>query len=449
MGKIGRYWNSLLDTSKLNLDAHWMPFTASRAFKASPRMIVGGDGHYFETDDGRRVFDSLSGLWCTGAGHNIASINAAVTAQLSKLDFAPSFQFGHPLSFQLAERLGELMPGKLNRVFFTNSGSETADTSLKIARAYWRAVGRPAKTKLIGRAKGYHGVNFGGMSLGGIGPNRKQFGLGVEADHLPSTLLPENAFSQGMPQYGEHLANYLEHIVAVNDASNIAAVLVEPMSGSGGVVVPPQGYLERLREICTQHEILLIFDEVITGLGRSGAATAAEKLNVIPDIINLAKQLTNGLIPMGAVMLREDIHAAFMTDELPAHGIELPHGYTYSAHPIAAAAAMATLDHLQERDLFAQANDRAALLQRLIHELKGTRNVIDIRNFGLAGAIQLAPRDGDPTVRPYEAGIALWQKDNYVRWGGDTLQFGPPFDSTDAELEQLFAQVGDVLESID
>jgi beta-alanine--pyruvate transaminase len=432
----------------LNLDAHWMPFTAKRAFTAKPRMIVAGEGHYFTTDDGRQVFDSLSGLWCTGAGHNIASINGAISEQLGRLDFAPSFQFGHPLSFELAERLAELMPADLNRVFFTNSGSETADTSLKIARAYWRAVGRPEKTRLIGRAKGYHGVNFGGMSLGGIGPNRKQFGLGVDADHLPSTLLPENAFAQGMPQYGEHLAEYLEHIIAVHDASNIAAVLVEPMSGSGGVVVPPQGYLERLREICTQYEILLIFDEVITGLGRSGAATAAEKLNVTPDLINVAKQLTNGIVPMGAVVARQDIYDAFMGDELPLHGIELPHGYTYSAHPVAAAAAMATLDYIEERELFAVADDRARVLERLIHQLKGTKNVVDIRNFGLAGAIQLAPRDGDPIIRPYEAGVALWEKDNYVRWGGDTLQFGPPFASTDHELEQLFAQVGEVLETL-
>ena len=433
----------------MNLDAHWMPFTANRAFKADPRMIVGGKGHYFTTDDGRQVFDSLSGLWCTGMGHNIEPVNQAIAKQLSELDFAPCFQFGHPKSFELAERLGQIMPGTLNRVFFTNSGSETADTSLKIARAYWREVGRPEKTKLIGRAKGYHGVNFGGMSVGGIGPNRKQFGLGVEADHLPSTLLPENAFSQGMPQYGEHLANYLEHLIGVHDASNIAAVLVEPMSGSGGVVVPPQGYLERLREICTQHDILLIFDEVITGLGRSGAPTAAEKLNVLPDMINVAKQLTNGVIPMGAVVVREDIYEAFMDEAKPDHGIELPHGYTYSAHPVGAAAALATLEYMEDHDLYARADAQAKVLEKLIHEIKGVRNVVDIRNFGLAGAIQLAPRDGDPVVRPYEAGIALFEKDNYVRWGGDNLQFGPPFDSTNAELEQLFSQVAEVLETID
>ena len=439
-------WNPMSD---INLDTHWMPFTAMRAFKANPRMITGAQGHYFTTDDGRQVFDSLSGLWCTGAGHNVEAINAAITAQLSELDFAPSFQFGHPKSFALAERLGEWMPAGLNRFFFTNSGSETADTSLKIARAYWRACGRGEKTKLIGRAKGYHGVNFGGMSMGGIGPNRKQFGLGVEADHLPATLLPENAFSHGMPQYGEHLADYLEHLIAVHDASNIAAVIVEPMSGSGGVVVPPQGYLERLREICTQHDILLIFDEVITGFGRGGAATAADALGVIPDMINMAKQLTNGLIPMGAVALRQDIYEAFMSVEQPKYGIELPHGYTYSAHPLGIAAAMATLDHIEQEDLLNQSAVNAQRLERLIHALKGTRHVVDIRNFGLAGAIQLEPRDGDPLARPYEAGVALWQRDNYVRWGGDNLQFGPPFASTEQELEQLFAQVGEVIELLD
>ena len=436
---------SILDSS---LDAHWMPFTANRGFKQDPRMIVAGEGHYFTTDDGRKVFDSLSGLWCTGLGHNIPEINQAITKQLGELDFAPCFQFGHPKSFELAARLGAIMPEGLNRIFFTNSGSETADTSLKIARAYWREIGRPEKTKLIGRAKGYHGVNFGGMSVGGIGPNRKQFGLGVEADHLPSTLLPENAFAQGMPQYGEHLANYLEHLIAVHDASNIAAVLVEPMSGSGGVVVPPQGYLERLREICTQHDILLIFDEVITGLGRSGAATAAEKLGVIPDMINVAKQLTNGVVPMGAVAVRQDIYAAFLDESRPEHAIELPHGYTYSAHPVGAAAALATLDYIDAHDVFEQVTTRAQLMEKLIHQIKGVRHVVDIRNFGLAGAIQLAPRDGDPTVRPYEAGVALFKRDNYVRWGGDNLQFGPPFRSTEAELEQLFSQVAEILETI-
>lgn len=432
----------------MNLDAHWMPFTANAGFKQQPRMIEAAKGRYFIDDDGREVFDSLSGLWCCGAGHNVQAIADAVTRQLGTLDYAPSFQYGHPGAFALAERITDFTPSGLNRVFFTNSGSDAADTSLKIARAYWRAVGRPEKTRLIGRARGYHGVNFGGMSLGGIGANRKTFGAGVEADHLSATLLPENAFSQGLPQYGEHLAEQLNELIALHDASNIAAVIVEPMSGSGGVVVPPQGYLQRLREICTEHDILLIFDEVITGLGRCGAATGAEAFGVVPDILNLAKQLTNGVIPMGAVVVREDLYQAFM-GKGPAHGIELSHGYTYSAHPVACAAGLATLDYLQDNDLFATSARTATVFERLIHNVRGAAHVVDIRNCGLAGAIQLAPRAGDPTVRPYEAGVALWHEGFYVRWGGDTLQFGPPFESTEAELAGLFDAVAAVLNRLD
>jgi beta-alanine--pyruvate transaminase len=431
--------------TELNLDAHWMPYTSKRAFLKDPRIIVGAQGRYFETDDGRQVYDSLSGLWCTGAGHNITAINDAITQQLQTLDYAPSFQFGHPVSFQLADRLADFMPAGLNRVFFTDSGSECADTSLKIARAYWRQVGQPNKTRLIGRAKGYHGVNFGGMSVGGIGANRRDFGAGVEADHLSATLLPENAYAHGMPQYGEHLAEQLVELVALHDASNIAAVIVEPMSGSGGVVVPPQGYLQRLREICTEHNILLIFDEVITALGRSGANTASELLGVKPDILNLAKQLTNGAVPMGAVVVNQGIYDAFMSDDQNLHNVELAHGYTYSAHPVAAAAAMASLAYLENESLVSRAHTLAPKFEKAIHDLKGTNHIVDIRNFGLAGAIQLASRDGDPVVRPYEAGVALWKAGFYVRWGGDTLQFGPPFTSTVDELDLLFNAVGDVL----
>ena len=433
----------------INLDAHWMPFTAKRSFVAEPRMIVAAEGRYFVSDDNRRVFDSLSGLWCCGAGHNVPEIQTAVSEQLQRLDYAPSFQFGHPDSFRLAERVAEFMPDGLNRVFFTNSGSESADTSLKIARAYWRAKGQANKTRLIGRQRGYHGTNFGGFSLGGIGANRKVFGNGVEADHLSATLLEENRFSQGMPQYGEHLANELLSLINLHDASNIAAVLVEPMSGSGGVVVPPQGYLQRLREICTEHDILLIFDEVITALGRSGANTAAEGLGVKPDILNIAKQMTNGAIPMGAVTVRQDIYDTFMAQDLPEHGIELAHGYTYSAHPVATAAALAALQHLESEQLVAQAKALTPAFEKSLHGVRGASHVYDIRNFGLAGAIQLEARDGDTTVRPYEAGVKLWQAGFYVRWGGDTLQFGPPFTSTTGELESLFDAVGEALNSID
>ena len=430
----------------LNLDAHWMPFTAHGGFKADPRMIVAADGHYFTSDDGRQVFDSLSGLWCTGAGHGIEPIRVAIEQQLRQLDYAPSFQFGHPLSFKLAERIADFMPKGLNRVFFTNSGSDGADTALKIARAYWRAAGKPEKTKLIGRVKGYHGVNYGGMSVGGIGANRKTFGTGLDADHLPSTLLAENAFSQGMPQSGEYLAEHLLELIALHDASNIAAVMVEPMSGSGGVVVPPQGYLERLREICTAHDILLIFDEVITGLGRCGANTGAHAFGVVPDMLSLAKQLTNGVIPMGAVVSSQHIHETFMASAKAPHMIELAHGYTYSAHPVACAAALASLDYLSSEGLIDAAARNAPVFEQLIHQVRGASHVVDIRNYGLAGAIQLAPRDGDALIRPYEAGVALWRAGFYVRWGGDTLQFGPPFASSEQELSSLFDAVAEVLD---
>ena len=428
-----------------NLDAWWMPFTASRAFRQDPRMIVAAEGSYFTSDDGRRIYDSLSGLWCCGAGHNVPRIREAINRQLSVMDYAPGFQFGHPVAFQLAERITEFMPAGLNRVFFTNSGSECADTSLKIARAYWRAAGRPSKTKLIGRVKGYHGVNFGGMSAGGIGANRKLFGDGVDVDHLPATLLAENAFSHGMPQYGEHLAEHLSELVALHDASNIAAVIVEPMSGSAGVVVPPQGYLQRLREICTANDILLIFDEVITAFGR-WAKTGAEAFGVVPDIMNVAKQLTNGVVPLGAVVVKEDIHRAFMEQPLPPHGIELPHGYTYSGHPVACAAGLAALDHLESEQLYIQSRELAPKFETLLHALRGRSHVVDIRNYGLAGAIQLEPRDGDAGIRPYEAGIALWKAGFYVRWGGDTLQFGPTFTTSESELKILFDAVASVLD---
>ncbi len=436
--------------SPINLDAHWMPYTAKRAFKAAPRMIVGAQGCYFEADDGRQVFDSLSGLWCTGAGHGVPAIRNAIAAQLDVLDYAPSFQFGHPLSFQLAERLGDFMPPGLNRVLFTNSGSECADTAIKIARAYWRAKGQPGKTKVIGRLRGYHGVNFGGMSVGGIGANRKFFGPGIDTDHLSATLLPENAFAEGQPQYGEHLAEQLVELIALHDASNIAAVMVEPMSGSGGVVVPPQGYLERLREICSAHDILLIFDEVITGLGRCGARTGSESFGVVPDMLSLAKQLTNGVVPMGAVVCQQWVYDAFMDDGPQAalpHGIELSHGYTYSAHPVACAAALAMLDHFETEQLDAKVRALQPAFASALHALKGLPHITDIRSYGLAGAIQLAPRDGDPTARPYYVGVRLWEAGYYVRWGGDTLQFGPPFVATDEEMASLFSAVGDAIEA--
>lgn len=421
-----------------DLEAYWLPFTPNRLFKDNPRLIKGAEGAYYQTMDGRELFDGLSGLWCCGLGHGRSEIADAVNKQMRSLDYVPGFQLGTPLAFQLANRLKDMAPEQLDYVFFTNSGSESADTSLKMARAYWHAKGRPGKSKLIGRIKGYHGVNFGGLSVGGIGPNRRMFGAGVDADHLPHTLLAGNAFSRGMPEQGAELANQLEDLVALHDASNIAAVIVEPFAGSAGVIVPPRGYLQRLREICTRHDILLIFDEVITAFGRTGAGFGADTFDVTPDIINVAKGLTNGVVPMGAVIAKQEIYQAFMDQPLAEHMIEFPHGYTYSAHPVAAAAAMATLDLYEQEGSFSRVRELAPVFEAAIHSLKGLNNVVDIRNFGLAGAIQFAPRDGDPLIRPYEIFLKCFESDALVRCGGDTIQLAPPFITTEQQLEKLF-----------
>lgn len=435
--------------SSLKLDAQWMPFTANRAFQKDPRIIVGAEGNYFIDEQGRKIFDSLSGLWTCGAGHNRVEIQQAVAKQLSTLDYAPGFQFGHPLAFQLAEKITELTPAGLDHVLFTGSGSECADTAVKMAKAYWRLKGQPSKSKFIGRARAYHGVNIAGTSLGGIGGNRKMFGQMMDADHLPHTLQPGLAFTKGMAETGGvELANELLKLIELHDASNIAAVIVEPMSGSAGVLVPPKGYLQRLREICTQHNILLIFDEVITGFGRMGTWTGAEYFGATPDIMNTAKQLTNGAVPMGAVIASSEIYNTFMQQASPEHMVEFGHGYTYSGHPVACAAGLATLELLKRDQLIEQAGALAPVFEAKLHSLKGAKHVIDIRNIGLAGALQLAPRDGDAAIRPFEAGIKLWQAGFYVRFGGDTLQFGPPFNTTAEQLERLFNAVGDVLNSL-
>ncbi|MEA3253140.1 MAG: aspartate aminotransferase family protein [Pseudomonadota bacterium] len=429
-------------------DAYWMPFTANRDFRAHPRMVAGAEGRYLIDTRGRRLFDSLSGLWCCGAGHNRAELQQAVARQLGRLDYAPSFQVGHPLAFELAERLAELTPKGLDHVFFTNSGSESADTALKMARAYWRLKGKPEKTRLISRLKGYHGVNIGGTSAGGIVANRKHYGQLLEFAHLPHTLQPGQAFTRGQAEQGAELADALLDQIALNDAANIAAVIVEPISGSAGVIVPPKGYLERLRAICDEHDILLIFDEVITAFGRCGATTGAEAFGVTPDIMNVAKQITNGAIPMGAMIASREIHATFMQAGGPGHGIEFPHGYTYSAHPVACAAALAALELFEREDFPAQVRAIAPAFEARLHALKGRPHVVDIRNYGLAGAIQLAPREGDPAIRPRDAALALWEAGFYVRYGGDTLQFGPPFATTDAELERLFDAVATTLDTL-
>tara|TARA_A100001037_G_scaffold306262_1_gene350277 strand:- start:3447 stop:4766 length:1320 start_codon:yes stop_codon:yes gene_type:complete len=438
----------MVGPNRSNLSAHWMPFTANRAFKDDPRIIERAEGCYFYTPDGRKAFDGLSGLWCSGAGHCRSEIAEVVATQLGRLDYSPGFQFAHPLSFELAGRIVELMPEGLSHVFFTNSGSECADTALKIARAYWREAGRPNKTKLIGRIKGYHGVNVGGTSVGGIGPNRVQYGSLMDADHLASTLLAENAFSKGLPQYGAHLADELESLITLHGPDNIAAVMVEPLSGAAGVVVPPAGYLQRLRAICDRHEILLIFDEVITGLGRVGSTTGAEEFGVVPDILNLAKQITNGAIPLGAVVVSTEIYEAFMAAPRPAHAVELAHGYTYSAHPVACAAGIAALDILASDDLIARSRSLAPVFESGLHGLKDAPHVCDIRNYGLAGALQLDARDADPTLRPWDVGLAMWERGYYVRWGGDTVQLGPPFVSEPPELDGLFAALDEVLRAL-
>ncbi|MCI0510778.1 beta-alanine--pyruvate transaminase [Chromohalobacter marismortui] len=427
------------------LDAYWMPYTGNRQFKRDPRLIVGAKGSYLTDAQGRQVFDALSGLWTCGAGHCRPEITEAVSRQLGELDYSPAFQYGHPKAFELAHRLRELTPQGLDHVFFTGSGSESADTSLKIARAYWRKKGKPSKTKLIGRAKGYHGVNFGGFSLGGIGANRTMFGQGVDADHLPHTLLPENAFTQGMPERGAERADELLELIALHDASNIAAVIVEPLAGSAGVIPPPKGYLKRLREICDQHNILLIFDEVITGFGRMGSMTGAEEFGVVPDLLNVAKQLTNGAVPMGAVIVQGEIYRTFMEQGGPDYMLELPHGYTYSGHPVACAAALAALDVLENDRLIERVREMAPIFENALHSLKGTRYISDIRNYGLAGALQIEPYPGEPGRRPFEIAMKCWEKGFYVRYGGDTLQLGLPFIVEREEIDRLVNGLGDAI----
>lgn len=437
-----------VNLSSEQLDSYWMPYTGNRQFKEDPRIIVSAKGSYYTDDRGRQIFDGLSGLWTCGAGHNRDEIAEAVSRQIRELDYAPAFQFGHPKAFELAHRIRELTPPGLDYVFFTGSGSESADTSLKIARAYWRKKGKPTKTRLIGRSKGYHGVNFGGISLGGIGANRAIFGQGIEADHLPHTLMKENAFTRGMPVNGAEKADELLELIALHDASNIAAVIVEPLAGSAGVIPPPQGYLKRLRQICDDHDILLIFDEVITGFGRMGSMTAAEEFDVIPDIMNVAKQLTNGAIPMGGVVCKSEIYHTFMDQGGQDYMLELPHGYTYSGHPVACAAALASLDILQQDCLINRVRDMSPVFENMLHSLKGTKYITDIRNYGLAGALQIESYPGEPARRPYEIAMKCWEKGFYVRYGGDTIQLGLPFIVERDEISSLVNALGESISEL-
>ena len=428
-----------------SMSAFWMPFTNNRDFKANPRLIVGAKGCYYTDAQGQQIFDGLSGLWCCGLGHGRAELAEAAGRQLARLDYSPAFQYGHPLSFELANKLKELTPAGLDYVFFTGSGSESADTSLKMARAYWRAKGQASKTRLIGREKGYHGVNFGGISVGGIVANRKMFGQGIEADHLPHTQLASNAFSRGMPEQGADLADDLLRLIALHDASNIAAVIVEPFSGSAGVVIPPKGYLQRLREICTAHNILLIFDEVITGFGRCGAYTGAEAFGVTPDIMNVAKQITNGAQPMGAVLAKKDIYDTFMAQGGPHYMLEFAHGYTYSAHPVTCAVALAALDLLVKENMVERVNALTPHFEDAVHSLKGVKHITDIRNYGLAAGFTIAALPGEPARRPYDIAMAMWKKGFYVRYGGDTIQLAPPFIAERAQIDSLLNALGETI----
>ncbi|WP_304621932.1 aspartate aminotransferase family protein [Rhodoferax sp. U2-2l] len=427
------------------LEPHWMPFSGNRNFKAAPRMMAAASGCYYTDSDGRKIFDGLSGLWTCGLGHGRAEIVEAARHQLATLDYSPAFQFGHPLSFALANKLKELTPEGLDYTFFTGSGSESADTSLKMARAYWRAKGQGTKTLLIGREKGYHGVNFGGISVGGIVGNRKTFGQGVQADHLPHTQPPAGSFFRGCPDQGAELADDLLRLINLHDASNIAAVIVEPMSGSAGVVVPPKGYLQRLRDICTAHNILLIFDEVITGFGRLGAYTGAEYFGVTPDILNAAKQITNGAQPLGVVMAKKEIYDAFMAAGGPEYLVEFAHGYTYSAHPVPCAVGLATLDILVRENMIDRVKALAPHFENAVHSLKGCKHVTDIRNLGLAAGFSIDAFPGEPAKRPYEVAMAMLKKGFYVRYGGDTIQLAPPFISTPAQVDSLVNALGECL----
>ncbi|WP_312957003.1 aspartate aminotransferase family protein [Stutzerimonas nitrititolerans] len=420
----------------------WMPFTANRQFKASPRLLESAEGMYYTDTAGRQVLDGTAGLWCCNAGHGRREITEAVSRQIARMDFAPTFQMGHPLPFELAERLARISPEGLNRVFFTNSGSESADTALKVALAYQRAIGQGSRTRLIGRELAYHGVGFGGISVGGMGNNRKAFGSSLlpGIDHLPHTLdLKRNAFTRGLPEYGVELADELERLVTLHGAENIAAVIVEPMSGSAGVILPPQGYLQRLREITKKHGILLIFDEVITGFGRVGEAFAAQRWGVTPDILTCAKGLTNGAVPMGAVFVSEQIHEAFMHG--PESTIEFFHGYTYSGHPVACAAALATQEIYQRENLFQKAIELEDYWQDALFSLQGLPNVTDIRTVGLVAGIQFAPHAESIGKRGYEVFRQCFEDGLLARASGDTIALSPALiverEHIDAMVERL------------
>jgi beta-alanine--pyruvate transaminase len=431
--------------SRSDLEALWMPFTANRQYKASPRLLARAEGMHYWTQDGRKILDGVAGLWCVNAGHGRKEITDAVSKQLATMEYAPPFQMGHPAAFEMANRVVKLTPGDLKHVFFTNSGSESVDTALKIAVAYHRLRGEASRQRFIGREKGYHGVGFGGISVGGMANNRKFFGtLLAGVDHLRHTLdLEHNAFSRGLPEWGVHLADDLERLVALHDASTIAAVIVEPVSGSAGVVLPPKGYLQRLRSICDKYGILLIFDEVITGFGRLGTPFGAQYFDVVPDMITAAKGLTNGAVPMGAVFVRDGIYDTFMKG--PENAIELFHGYTYSAHPVACAAGLATQEIYAREGLLTRGAELAKKWEDAVHSLRGTPHVLDVRNLGLVAAIELEPRAGAPGARAYEVFVKAFEKGILIRVSGDVIALSPPLIIEPAQIDELITRLGEVL----
>ncbi len=440
---------SLAHANTNDLDPWFMPFTPNRAFKQEPRLLVSAEGMYYTTKEGRKILDSSAGLWCVNAGHGRKRIVEAVQAQVATMDFAPTFQMGHPGAFELASRIAALAPPGLDSVFFANSGSEAVDTALKIALAYHRSRGQAERVRFVGRERGYHGVGFGGISVGGISGNRKMFGSMLPyVDHLPHTHnLQEMAYSRGQPEWGAHLADDLERICALHDPSTIAAVIVEPVSGSTGVLVPPVGYLEKLRAITEKHGILLIFDEVITGFGRLGKAFASEYFGITPDMMTIAKGMTNATVPASGVVLKQDIYDGLMNG--PEWGIELAHGYTYSAHPLAVAAGLATLDVYKEEGLFERAAGLAPVMEDAVHSLKGEPHVIDIRNIGLMAAVELAPIPGQPGKRGYDAFLKAYEAGVYIRLSGDTLAFSPPLIAEKEHFEVMVETLRKVLQTLD
>ncbi|WP_265518170.1 aspartate aminotransferase family protein [Nitratireductor luteus] len=432
-----------------DLSAFWMPFTANRQFKQTPRMLVSARDMHYTTDDGRKVLDGTAGLWCVNAGHCRPKITEAIQTQAAELDYAPAFQMGHPIVFDFANRLVSMAPQGMDHVFFTNSGSESVETALKIALAYHRAKGNGSRFRLIGRERGYHGVNFGGISVGGIVANRKMFGtLLTGVDHMPHTHIPgKNAFTRGEPEHGGDLADELERIVTLHDASTVAAVIVEPVAGSTGVLIPPKGYLKRLREICDKHGILLIFDEVITGFGRLGTPFGADYFDVVPDIMTTAKGVTNGVIPMGAVFVKKEIHDAFMSG--PEHLIEFFHGYTYSGNPIACAAGIATLETYQEEGLLTRGAELGKYWEDALHSLKDAPHVIDIRNIGLVGAVELEPMAGQPTKRAFSAFLKAFEKGVLIRTTGDIIALSPPLIIEKGQIDEIVDCLRTVLTEVE